>query len=179
MTHSHRVVVWYSNDARVAYCDEPACSGYRHEAKAGVCWPVGANPKLNAPKTTEERAAKTCARCGTVFRDGELEVVMKNHRQICRLNEDAKHVFETIEKWGTAHEAVATGIRDVIAEAFPKPEACPRCAVKPDGVHSICSAHRPKAAKVMCNECGEVEKMIDDPRCMVCAFVTDPANNAK
>ena len=93
--------------------------------------------------------------------------------------DDAKHVFDTIEKWGTAHEAVATGIRDVIAEAFPKPEACPRCAVKPDGVHSICSAHRPKAAKVMCNECGEVEKMIDDPRCMVCAFVTDPVNNAK
>jgi len=38
----------------------------------------------------EERAAKTCARCGTVFRDGEPEVVMKNHRQICRLNEDSK-----------------------------------------------------------------------------------------
>ena len=48
MTHSHRVVVWYSNDARVAYCDEPACSGYRHEAKAGVCWPVGANQKLRS-----------------------------------------------------------------------------------------------------------------------------------
>ena len=28
--------------------DEPACSGYRHEAKAGVCWPVGANQKLRS-----------------------------------------------------------------------------------------------------------------------------------
>ena len=38
----------------------------------------------------ETKPQKTCARCGTVFRDGEPEVVMKNHRQICRLNEDSK-----------------------------------------------------------------------------------------
>lgn len=47
----HRVVVWSAPDeitgtSRVAYCDEPGCPGRGKEIAEGVCYPVGARPRI-------------------------------------------------------------------------------------------------------------------------------------
>ena len=75
-------------------------------------------------------------------RDAAMANEVEQVRVAARWKDRAERIDALVAQWGTAHEAVATGIRDVIAEAFPKPEACVACATIIDGA-SVCSRHAP------------------------------------